>query len=130
MKDKIFGLADKYSAQFNNRFWTEGSGYVLQDLSTQLGKLIDKQYPRSKDGKPVVGAFENQMWAEALIVADWLGWVLESKAILHYGKPHPMDAFMLHQEVSSSIVKALGVGVSRAMIEKGVFNEKKKRKVR
>lgn len=62
---------------------------------------------------------ENLMWAKGLIVASWIGWVLQSKAIQHYGKPHPEEIELLHV-IIPSIVEAFEVGKRRAREEKRV----------
>mgnify|MGYP000138417746 CR=1 FL=1 len=78
-------LADKYAEEFNRRYSSEPD--ILNELSSKLCDALDEKIPYFKKGRRIARPLENWMWALALIAAAWLGWVMESKAIEHYGTP-------------------------------------------
>ncbi len=71
-----------------------------------------------QQGTPLQFAAENRLWGTALIVSAWLGWILKSKSILHYGRSHPEEEVLLSQHVIPSILNAFNQGINEATSNK------------
>ncbi len=53
-----------------------------------------------------------------MILSCWLGLTLESKAISHYGEPHPDEEHRLYFEVLPSVLNAFKQGIQQAISDK------------
>jgi hypothetical protein len=136
--DKALRKADKFASDFDKTYPNTFSfgaeppelWAILSHLSIYAEKLdkeiLDDIFPRYnagsmkgvKIGKRAHQCLENQMFGSALILADWLGWVFEGKAIMHYGKARPRNREILQRYVIPMVSEAFGRGIQRAMKEK------------
>lgn len=113
-------VADQYAAEFNKQYQAGGVYQVLHELSVKLCKVLNQKVRyMNQTGKTTEVPFENLIWAIELITAAWMGWVLESKAIEHYGKPHPNMREILIRGIIPSMAGSFKAGRQRAMKEKG-----------
>lgn len=124
--DRLRGLAlllpdlNQYIPRLNDGAPEEFYQRLVQ-LSGEISQgILDDHFPRSWEGQKINGAFENVIWASALLAAAWLGWILKSKAISHYGVSNPQEEALLWRGVVPSVIDAFLQGVKRAMKEKGV----------
>lgn len=94
----------------------------LVELSITIANQMETQHPRIRrsHGQP---AFENQMWAMALIINGWVGWIFQSKAICHGESESTTirnieDMNVLENDIMPNVRKAIEVGRKKAIEDK------------
>ena len=143
-KDKALKEADKLTEGFDKLYPEVFGdniifGKIMCLIAYQAEKLdkayLDDMFPRyyaKKDPRSkgkrirVHKALENQMLAAALILNNWLGWVFESKAIMHFEKTSPKSRRTLQRYIIPMLSESMGIGIERGMRQKGVLTSKHK----
>ena len=113
----LTGLARKFNSEKGE---TASTAFMkLRELSEKLCAELSLKYQRvSKDETPASLNFENLCWAGNLILSAWLGLTLNSKAISHYGEPHPDEEHRLFFDVIPSVLNAFKQGIEQAISDK------------
>ncbi len=116
----IVGLKD-YIQRLNADIAKPQALATLDALSREICTKLESvpTFTRyDQQGNPLQFAAENWLWSITLVGSAWLGWILKSKSILHYGRSHPEEGVLLFQHVIPSILNAFNQGINEATSNK------------
>jgi hypothetical protein len=109
-------------SEYNKKFdLAKASRPLARVIAAQRTFRYARHDPRSRTLKPLrrrVVTPEIYAYAGALVLCGWVGWVHEAKGIWHFNETSVSGEVFLNHEFLPSIMRAVAVGRSKALLEK------------